>query len=212
MASLDWPSADNKASLLGLLRELRLEIFKALFRGLTITVCDPTVDPKPVGHRTLVSICATCRALSVEATPVFHQLAISEVVTSECWDYMTQTEAFSSNDDWLPLVQNVFVSTENTNGHDLNALLGIFPGITTLTINLQSIGLILGDSFEGMERLFISQSTLILCSAATDEGKWPDYDPLSADEDWVWCLAIQRACTSSAFSFKLFYASISTTT
>lgn len=121
---------------------------------------------------------------------------------------MTQTVAFSSNDNWLPLVQNVFVSTEHTNGHDLRDLLGIFPGITTLTINIQSISLMLGDSFlrtmKGMERLLLSQSTLILGSAATDEGKWPDYDLLSANEDWVRRPEIQRACTSSAFSFELF--------
>lgn len=120
---------------------------------------------------------------------------------------MTQTVAFSSNDNWLPLVQTVFVSIENTNGHDLKDLLGIFPGIATLTIDIQSIGLMLGSSFltmNGMERLLISQSTLILRSAATGEGKWPDYDLLSANEDWVRCLAIQRARTSSAFSFKLF--------
>ena len=144
----------------------------------------------------------------MDATPVFYQLAISEVATSECWDYMTQTVAFSSNDNWLPLVQNVFVSIENTNGHDLKDLLGIFPGITSLAIDIQSIGLMLGSSFlrtmNGMERLLISQSTLILGSAATDEGKWPDYDLLRANEDWARCLVIQRARTSSAFSFKLF--------
>jgi hypothetical protein len=177
-------------------------------RGLTITICHQTAVLKPVGHRTLVSICATCRDFLVEATPVFYQLAIFEVVTSECWDYMTQTVAFSSNDNWLPLAQNVFVSTENTNGHDLKGLLGIFPGITTLTINIQRIGLMLGDSFlrtmNGMERPLISQSTLILGSAATGGGKWPDYDLVSANEDWVRYLEIQRARTSSAFSFKRF--------
>jgi|ERR1700722_6170683 hypothetical protein len=107
---------------------------------------------------------------------------------------MTQTVAFSSNNNWLPLVQNVFVSIENTNGHDLEDLLGIFPGIAALTINIQSISLMLGDSFlrkmKGMERLLMSQSALILGSAATDEGKQPDYDPLNANQDWVRCLAI----------------------
>jgi hypothetical protein len=52
---------------------------------------------------------------------------------------MSQIMAFSCN-DWLSLVQNVFVSTEDINGHDLKDLLGTFPGITTLTINRQSIG------------------------------------------------------------------------
>jgi len=111
----------------------------------------------------------------MEAMSVFYQLTIFEVATSECWDCMTQTAAFSSNDNWLLLVQNVFVSTENTNGHDLKDLLGTFPGITTLTINIQSISLMLGDSFlrtmKGMERPLLSQSALIPGSADTGEGK-----------------------------------------
>ena len=64
----------------------------------------------------------------------------------------------------------------------------------------------LGNGFlrtmNGIERLLISQSTLILGSTATDEGKWPNYDLLGANEDWVICLGIQRARISSAFSFK----------
>jgi hypothetical protein len=88
---------------------------------------------------------------------------------------MVQTMAFSCNNDWLPLVQNVFVSTEDTSGHGLKDLLGTFSGITTLTINIQSIGLMPGDSFlrmtKAVERLLIGQSKLILGSAATSEGK-----------------------------------------
>jgi hypothetical protein len=44
-----------------------------------------------------------------------------------------------------------------------------------------------GDSFlrmtKAVERLLIGQSKLILGSAATGEGKWPDNDLLSANED-----------------------------
>ena len=121
---------------------------------------------------------------------------------------MTQIMAFSCDNDWLPLVQNIFISTEDTNGHDLKDLLGTFPGITTLIVNIQSIDLVPGDSFlrmmKGVERLLIGQSKLIFGSAATSEGKWPDNDLLNVNEDWVRCLAIQRARPSSAFSFKLF--------
>ena len=205
MASPDWHSADNKASLLDLPRELRRNIQSPLsgsnHHNLPPDCCSET-GRTPNSRQHLRNMpCFLSGSL-------FYQLAISEVATSECWDYMTQTMAFSSNDNWLPLVQNVFVSVENTNGHDLKDLLGIFPGITTLTIDIQSIGFMLGSSFlrtmNGMERLLISQSTLILGSAATDEGKWPDYDLLRANEDWARCLVIQRARTSSAFSFKLF--------
>jgi hypothetical protein len=95
----------------------------------------------------------------------------------------------NNNNNRLSHVQNVFISTEDNNGHDFKDPLGILPGITILTINIQSIGLMLGDSFlrtmKGMERLLISQSTLILGLAATDEGKRPDHGLLSASEDRV---------------------------
>ena len=77
MASLDWPSADNKQVSLAYPKNSDSKLFKALFWGLIITICNPSAG-------TLASSCATCHAFSVEATPVFCQLATSKVVMLYC--------------------------------------------------------------------------------------------------------------------------------
>jgi hypothetical protein len=67
----------------------------------------------------------------MEATPVFYHLAIFEVVTSECWDYMRRQWHLAAT-----TIDCHLFDTPSSNGHDLKDLLGIFPGIITLTTEI----------------------------------------------------------------------------
>ena len=219
MAHLDLSPAAPKASLLGLPSELRLEIFKALFRGLVVIFPGSSAVQQPAKYSTLASICATCRTFSVEVAPIFYQLATLQVwmQTTTAWTYLTEKVAVSSDNNWLPLVQNVMLSTLTNNGCDLKTTLDTFPNIKHLSIDLAHIDMCLDEAFpktlEGKEYLFLSNipaynrpsadSVSNLIFGPTVAETHLDYDFFGGAREWVRCLVIQRASARPPFTFDL---------
>jgi hypothetical protein len=137
MASPNLSSIDDKASLLALSTQLRREIFKSLFRDLIVSIRDASALAKPVGHPILASICATCCTFSVEAKPLFYQLAAVLFAKPTCWSDLMVSVAWSSTKSPLPFIRNIVVSTSADDRNKFTNWLHLFPGVMSLTISLQ---------------------------------------------------------------------------
>jgi hypothetical protein len=187
----------TQSKLLSLPSEIKMQIYKEVFRGLQVQLFQHSSAASLVSS-TLVNTCQVCHTFRVEARPIFLRtvtvVLLAEVPPQNKIRRLSKEDCLS--------IRNLVILVTRQHSHDYSRIIEFLPNIEQLTIDLTPWC----PGYLDIERAIKSKDTVVIThsDAEYDEDTRIGVNRLFATfEDWVKLFAIDRASVNSTSEFKL---------